>query len=124
MSAQNEWVEKAEADFKGASGLHRRADKLPDLVCYHCQQSVEKYLKAYLAAHGEPPPMSHDLRQLLRLCARFSVPLAALMPDASLLNPYGILIRYPGFSATQSDARDAIRACRRIRKHLRIALGL
>ncbi|MCZ6676164.1 MAG: HEPN domain-containing protein [Candidatus Poribacteria bacterium] len=64
MTLVDEWIEKAEADFKGAVALNRRRkDPLPDLVCYHCQQSAEKYLKAFLIAQGITPPRIHDLVQ-------------------------------------------------------------
>ena len=57
MSLLDEWVDKAEADYKSAVALHRRRkEPLPDVVCYHCQQCVEKYLKAYLIAQGSTPP--------------------------------------------------------------------
>ncbi len=37
-----EWIEKAENDFEGALDLsRRRKNPLPDLVCFHCQQSAE-----------------------------------------------------------------------------------
>jgi HEPN domain-containing protein len=44
-----EWVDKAEADYQGAHALQRqRKHPLPDLVCFHCQQSAEKYLLPYI----------------------------------------------------------------------------
>jgi len=56
-----EWVDKAEADYQSAVALHRRRKApLPDIVCYHCQQCVEKYLKAYLIAQGSTPPSRLD----------------------------------------------------------------
>jgi HEPN domain-containing protein len=51
VSLLNEWIAKAEADDKSALALQRRRkEPLPDIVCYHCQQCVEKYLKAYLSS--------------------------------------------------------------------------
>jgi hypothetical protein len=43
-----EWIRKAERDLDTA---HLTLDNKPaytDIICYHCQQAVEKYLKAYL----------------------------------------------------------------------------
>lgn len=43
-----EWVEKAEEDFDAADALlYGREVPLAAVVCFHCQQSAEKYLKAY-----------------------------------------------------------------------------
>ena len=41
-----EWIRKAEADHHAAVKLHRGSDPLHDIVCFHCQQCAEKYLKA------------------------------------------------------------------------------
>ena len=112
MTVVSEWVGKAEADYKGAAGLNRRRDPLPDLVCYHSQQSAEKYLKAFLVAHGTVPPAIHDLRQLLLLCAGHDPELSDLAPFAQFLNPYGVLIRYPGLSATVEESKEPGRAGR------------
>ncbi len=46
-----EWMEKAEGDWNAANQLNRvRKDPNYDGVCFHCQQSAEKYLKARLVA--------------------------------------------------------------------------
>ena len=125
MSVLGEWIEKAEADFQGATDLKRRRKApLPDLVCYHCQQSAEKYLKAYLIAQGVVPPAIHDLNQLLLLCTHHDPTLVRFQALAQTLNPYGVLIRYPGLSATATDADTGMDAVRRIRCALRRRLGL
>jgi HEPN domain-containing protein len=52
-----EWVAKAEADYAGAVALNRRRKQpLPDLVCFHCQQAAEKFIKAFLQEAGSPFP--------------------------------------------------------------------
>lgn len=57
VSLIDDWVQKAEADYQGAVALNRRRKvPLPDLVCYHCQQCGEKYLKAFLVSKGFNPP--------------------------------------------------------------------
>ena len=44
-----EWVEKAEEDFDAADVLlYGRDVPIAAIVCFHCQQCAEKYLKAYL----------------------------------------------------------------------------
>jgi HEPN domain-containing protein len=121
----DEWVEKAEADYKGAVALNRRRTApLPDLVCYHCHQCTEKYLKAYLLHHGIAPPRVHNLVQLMNLCAVQDSTLTSRLPLARSLNAYGVLIRYPGISATPVEAAGALRTTRRLRTLLRHRLGL
>ena len=125
MSLLDEWIEKAEADYKSAVALQRRRkEPLPDIVCYHCQQCVEKYLKAYLIAQGSTPPRIHDLEDLLNLCALYDATLTARLPLVHVLNPYGVLIRYPGMTTTVAEAQEAVHAMRRLRTILRRTLGL
>jgi HEPN domain-containing protein len=50
------WVRKAEDDFAGASKMAAITPPLKDLVCFHCQQAVEKYLKALLQEIGIAVP--------------------------------------------------------------------
>lgn len=52
-----EWVEKAEGDYLTAK-REVVVDESPnyDAVCFHCQQSAEKYLKARLQGAGLPFP--------------------------------------------------------------------
>jgi len=59
------WVRKAEVDTTGASQLARAKPALNDLVCFHCQQAAEKYLKALMLELGLVPPRTHDLPKLL-----------------------------------------------------------
>ena len=70
-----EWVSKAEGDWNAALQLNRvRKKPNYDAVCFHCQQSVEKYLKARLEEAASPTrtsgilfPKTHDLILLLGL---------------------------------------------------------
>jgi HEPN domain-containing protein len=42
-----EWIKKAQNDLESAKILYR--EKGPtDSLCFHCQQAVEKHLKAFL----------------------------------------------------------------------------
>ena len=62
------WTEKAEHDFLAAEHSLELAEQgLTDIVCYHCQQCAEKYLKALLLYRGVAFPRTHDLRLLLDL---------------------------------------------------------
>jgi HEPN domain-containing protein len=48
-----EWVEKAEVDWEVAQRAYRaRKVALYDAACFHCQQCIEKYLKARLNEAG------------------------------------------------------------------------
>jgi HEPN domain-containing protein len=120
-----EWVEKAEGDWNAARQLNRvRKDPNYDGVCFHCQQSVEKYLKARLEEAGINFPKTHDLTTLLSLAVTVQPRWTSLQPVMVVLTPYAVAYRYPGFTASKSVAGDAIKSCRRVRRAIRISLGL
>ena len=64
-----EWVGKAENDFYSADILLYTAENpIPDSAAFHCQQCVEKYLKAFLQEHKIRFKYTHSLILLLDLC--------------------------------------------------------
>lgn len=120
-----EWVKKAEGDWNAARQLHRvRKDPNYDGVCFHCQQSVEKYLKARLEEAGINFPKTHDLIKLLGLAIAAEPQWVALHPLVATLNPFAAGYRYPGLTATKADAKAAIKDCREVRRVIRTAFGL
>lgn len=65
-----DWVKRAEADYATALTMRRSWKKhRRDIVCFHLQQWIEKYLKARLLEAGIEFPKSHDLERLLDLVA-------------------------------------------------------
>ena len=124
-AATRDWIEKAEADYLAAVDLARRR-KLPlhDMVCFHCQQSAEKYLKARLEEAGIHFPKTHDLEAILTLTGPVEPLWSALLPTVRRLTPFGVLIRYPGNDANKTQARNALNDAKGIRKEVRLSMGL
>jgi len=124
-AATRDWVQKAEHDFLAAVDLGRRREKpLHDVVCFHCQQSAEKYLKARLEEAAIPFPKTHDLDSLLQLLIPLEPLWVALTPAIKRLMPFGVLIRYPGNDASKTQAKQALLDCKTIRAELRMGLRL
>ncbi|MDX2044217.1 MAG: HEPN domain-containing protein [Acidobacteriota bacterium] len=120
-----EWVEKAEVDWEVAQRSYRaRSVELHDAVCYHCQQCIEKYLKARLNEANAYFTKTHNLEDLLKLLLPIEPGWTVLQPKMVALNPYAVLFRYPGFDATKADAKDALKDCKELRKIIRANLGL
>lgn len=124
-AATRDWIGKAEHDYLAATDLARRR-KLPlhDMVCFHCQQAAEKYLKAALEESSVHFPKTHDLESLLALLVPAQPFMAALTPATRRLSPFGVLIRYPGNDATKAQAKRAMVDCKAIRGEIRLSLGL
>ncbi len=119
-----EWLDKGEGDF--ATALRElRARKSPnyDACCFHAQQCVEKYLKAYLQERDIPFDRVHHLTLLLDKLLPANAMLEFLRSDLQSLNQFAVEFRYPGECADKELARQAVRICKRIRIILRAELG-
>lgn len=112
-----EWIAKAEGDFATAQ-RELRARRAPnyDAACFHAQQCAEKYLKAFLVARKIEPPRIHHLIELLKLCLQRDGTFELIRPDLELLNVYAVVARYPRAFANKDEARDAVKAMKRVRE--------
>ena len=80
-----------------------------DTVCFHSQQTAEKYLKCLLTFLGIQTPRTHDLKALLLLVpAGEGFPLR--VDHIVELNPYAVGVRYADDwrEPQLSDARRAL----------------
>ena len=99
------WLAYARSDLALAREGRHSEDVFLEALCYHCQQAVEKSLKAVLIAHGIDFPRTHNVGTLAEL-----VPDAAALPDSVPddalrgLSAYAILSRYPGDLEDVSEA--------------------
>jgi HEPN domain-containing protein len=115
-----EWIYKAEQDYETAETMARKRKKpAPDIVGFHSQQCVEKYLKALLVLKRQDFPKTHDLIELLETAIEKEPMLEALRDDLRFLNPFAVQFRYPGESVTPKEAKLALEAMRRARKLLK-----
>lgn len=121
-----EWVRCAEEDFAIANLAFQSRTRNPtaNAIGFHCQQCVEKYLKARLEEDSQHTPKSHNLSALLALCAPRYPLWAGFNPSMLMLTHFAVKFRYPGHTATRADARAALKACRSIRAEIRLSLGL
>ena len=116
------WAEKAESDLRMAAlALEHGGKKVPtDMVCYHAQQCIEKYLKALLTWRGIPFPRTHDITELIARLPRRDR-LALTVQESEMLSRYATVTRYPGDyePVSLTEARAAVRIARRLRKEIR-----
>jgi HEPN domain-containing protein len=62
------WIIKAGNDFKTGKGELLTYNPATDTVCFHMQQCVEKFLKAYLVFHGREISRTDDISEVILLC--------------------------------------------------------
>ncbi len=112
------WLQKAEHDFMAAEHMMQLVEQgLTDIVCFHCQQCAEKYLKALLVYLERAFPKTHDLRLLLDLLAD-DTPSSLRREEVIPLNRYAIEGRYPGAweSISATEARRAFEMAGTVRQ--------
>lgn len=120
-----EWIEKAEGDFRTAEREAKvRKEPNHEAVCFHSQQCVEKYIKAYLQSRNIYFPKIHNVVKLLELCLPVDTSFEMLRDLLESLNKYAVEFRYPGEAATKADASYALSVMKRIRFFLREKLGV
>ena len=119
-----EWVKKAEEDYVVARQGRRSKVPVHDSVCFHCQQSAEKYLKALLQELGGIVPRTHDLELILERLRPEHPKLGSLRRVLLILNPYAVEYRYPGTSARKRQAQAALRHAEKVRAVVRRRLDL
>lgn len=84
---------KAKEDFETANSLIKLKHFSEEIVLFHCQQAIEKALKAYLDSKKIIFPKSHDLEMLLSMCIKAD----AEFQKISFITPftaYAVEIRY------------------------------
>jgi len=87
---------KAKEDLDTAIKLVGLGDYSEEIVLFHCQQAVEKSLKAYLDSKNIIYPKTHDLETLLSMCIDNDKSFEQISFTTSL-TPYAVDIRYDEF---------------------------
>jgi len=115
-----EWIAKADNDLKNATHtLKLGADCPTDTVCFHAQQCVEKYLKAFLVALEVVFPKTHDIETLVGFMPKHAT-VSLTVEQQRRLTDYATVMRYPGpyKPVTLSEAKEAVRLARRVRREI------
>jgi HEPN domain-containing protein len=79
-------------------------------AAFHCQQAVEKALKAFLTWHDRPFRKTHDLVELGAECVAIDPGLEPHLRGTAPLTEYAWRYRYPGEPShpEESEVRQAV----------------
>jgi len=113
-----QWIKLAGMDYGVAEHLyHTYYPKPYEIICYHCQQSAEKAIKAVIMADGAKGgmPKLHDLSFLLNQIKNVVKVEEKYYDYADALTPYGVSIRYPNeLFLEEKHAKEALRMSKEI----------
>ena len=116
-----EWFKFADADIDTALLLKEMRPQHREIICYHCEQAVEKYLKGFLVSKNQMPPKTHDLTNICNLCSEQDQNFSSLLPQCSYLKQFGVQPRYPKeMDISYTNVEQAIKYALKVRDFIGI----
>lgn len=118
------WLQKASKDLLSAEALLEHDPPIPETAAFHCQQAVEKALKAFLVWKGIPFEKVHSLTYLLDVCEAEESGFASTREGTEALTPFAVEIRYPGeaVEVSREEAKEALYTAKTIWNFVRSLL--
>jgi HEPN domain-containing protein len=102
------WLAKADEDLRVAAMTLSADPPLIDPAAYHCQQAVEKLIKALLVAAEVKVPRTHDIESLADKAAPLYPMLRDRMYSFVHLTEWLTASRYPDLGGGLSDEIDDV----------------
>jgi len=111
------WVMKAINDINIVKHelVQPDSEMVTDAICFHCQQSVEKFLKAYLVMKKIDIGKTHNLEFLLELCKKQDIDFGNI--DVGNLSFYAVTVRYPDefYTPSVQEAKECFEIASAVR---------
>ena len=117
-----EWITKADEDFEFARINFEEKKPFFSQICFHFNQSAEKYLKAYIIANKLGFRKIHNLPLLLKQCSSIDLSFNQLSEDCENLDTFYIEARYPvtwPVDFSKNEANRAYRSAENIRNFVK-----
>ena len=114
------WLQFAEEDLIIANDIFNGRHPIYRSVCFQCQQSVEKYLKAYLIKLDIKIIKTHDIEHLLNMLSEFDPNVGKFQVLTNHFSNYAVTYRYPDDfeDITKKEAENAISTATEIEKYI------
>ena len=120
ISESEKWIEFAENDYQAAVLLSKNVKPLLEIVCFHCQQCAEKYLKAFIIKNNSEIKLTHNLEELLKICVKIPDDFEFLKDNCIDLTDSAVETRYPyPFEINLDDMNKALKDMEAIRSFVR-----
>ena len=111
-----EWFMIADEDFDSAKILNGAVRKHKEIICYHCAQSIEKYLKGYLTYNDIIPQKTHNIILLNEICIELDHTFEQIRNECGFLNKFANEVRYPyRIEIKEDDVMYVLNAVEKIR---------
>ncbi len=103
--------------MKTAKILVNSEDPPTESICFHAQQAVEKFLKAFLTNVNVRARKTHDIATLLELCLTKDKEFSSLdLEKLENLTFYAVEIRYPDefYNPSLDEAIEALKQAEKV----------
>lgn len=113
-----EWFRYANMDLDTAKHTFENMHPAPlEIICFHCHQAAEKFLKGILVAFDVEPEKTHDLSKLTATLKAY-LPVPKEFSDfEKTLTQFGVRTRYPNeISVDESQTKTAITHAEKIKQ--------
>ena len=114
-----EWILKAESDLKIGKDEIITENPATDAICFHMQQCVEKYLKAFLIFNRKEIRKTHIIAEIIRECLDIDPEFKELFKiKAQNLTDFAVGIRYAEdfyFPSTE-ETKEAIEIAEKVKE--------
>jgi len=119
-NTQEDWRILAERDITVADHLANTMVPAPaEIIAFHCQQAVEKYLKGTLVILGEEPPYIHDLDDLCSLAEKHRPSFVSIASLCTIITQFSSQPRYDrGVDLSETDMRLVLTHTKTIKEFL------
>ena len=113
----SEWFRFANMDLDLAKHSLKTMYPAPlEIICYHCQQAAEKFLKGVIISFDEEPEKTHDLSKLINVLKEYTDITSEFRQIALSLTLYGVRTRYPdAISVDENQTKNAIAQAEKIK---------
>jgi HEPN domain-containing protein len=99
------WLERANEDIISA-GVLLKNDNCYNAAAFHCQQTIEKALKAYILFKSDQLVDGHNLTWLCKRAMRHHERFSVWLTESAALNRCYIETRYPADIPTEITYKD------------------
>jgi HEPN domain-containing protein len=100
-------LRKAENDAKAMELLVPDTEISDEIIGFHAQQAVEKWLKAVMSLHGLEEARIHDVGRLLEILVEAEIDLPAGADQLDDLSIYAVPLRYADLLDAEPLDREA-----------------
>jgi HEPN domain-containing protein len=105
-----DWLRRAKSNLERARVGKINDEILYEDLCFDCQQSAEKAIKALLISIDKEFPPTHSIARLLEIVSETQTEIPAEIKKAIDLTDYAVKTRYPGESepVTKEEYEEAL----------------